>query len=796
MTKIIKIAVGNSRMSKSWKNIEIPIDEFIAKLSTTHKTTETLSEFKKLPKSEADNIKDIGGFVGGHLSGKRRTSGSVKFRTLITLDADNCTEGDIELIRNALDRYGCYYCIYSTHKHTTRKPRLRIVIFLNREVDTDEFEAISRKIAEEINIDIFDPTTFQPERLMYWPSTSSDGEFYFHCQEGPFLDPDSILNKYDDWRNMKEWAYPAGEKKRTQEKKAKVADPLTKEGIIGLFNRAYPILTAINTFLSDVYEPSDVEDRYNYIPASSSRGLKIYPNENLVYSFHAKDPAHGKTLNAFDLVRIHKFGNLDEDIKEGTNISKLPSSMAMSEFASSLPEVKELKNQELKEELEELDTPDDDWMDKLEYMPRNPGALTKNAKNARLIFVNDEKLQNFAFNELAGTVEVLGEVPWSRPEHNPFWRDADSDYLREYIDLHYGVLPDRAFNIGFSSITQDRRFHPVKDYFSSLPKWDGVVRLDTILIDFLGAADNEYVRAVTRKTFTAAVARIYEPGIKFDSVLILDGKQGIGKGTLFSKLGKEWFTDSLSINDMKDKTGPEKLQGKWILELGEMAGMKKVEIETVKSFITRTDDYYRPAFGHVVESHPRQSILVGSTNAEFGYLHDLTGNRRFWPVHVEASTKRHSWDLTDEEVDQIWAEAIQRYKDGEKLFLEGELADIATKQQTGAIEMDERTGLVEKYLNMLLPENWDVMSPSERHNYFEGLDGDALVPHDKGVNKRETVSYIEIWCECFGKDKANLERKDRNAISTIMAKISGWERTNELKNTIYGKQRVFCRCKE
>ena len=118
---------------------------------------------------------------------------------------------------------------------------------------------------------------------------------------------------------------------------------------------------------------------------------------------------------------------------------------------------------------------------------------------------------------------------------------------------------------------------------------------------------------------------------------------------------------------------------------------------------------------------------------------------------------------------------------------------IATMQQTEAIEMDERTGLVEKYLNMLLPQNWDVMTPSERHSYFEGLDGDAIVPHEDGVIRRETVSYIEIWCECFGKDKANLERKDRNSISTIMVKIPGWERTTKIKNTIYGKQRVYCR---
>lgn len=275
----------------------------------------------------------------------------------------------------------------------------------------DEFEAISRKMAEEINIDIFDATTFDPERLMYWTSTSSDGEFYFHYQEGSFLDPDIILNKYDDWRDMKEWAYPAGAKKREAKDKKKVADPLSKKGVVGLFNRAYPILTAIDSFLSDVYEPSDIEDRYSYIPASSSRGLKIYPKENLVYSFHAKDPAHGRTLNAFDLVRIHKFGDMDEDAKEGTNISKLPSFQKMSEFAYSLPEVKVLKNQELKEELEELDQPSDDWMDKLEYQPRNPGTLTRNAKNSRFLLApyHDSVICS-SCDRINGTVPLTGVI--------------------------------------------------------------------------------------------------------------------------------------------------------------------------------------------------------------------------------------------------------------------------------------------------------------------------------------------------------------------------------------------------
>ena len=187
-------------------------------------------------------------------------------------------------------------------------------------------------------------------------------------------------------------------------------------------------------------------------------------------------------------------------------------------------------------------------------------------------------------------------------------------------------------------VSVERLYHPIKNYLSAL-KWDGVERLDTLLVDYLGAEDTPYVRAVTRKTLVAAVARIYRPGTKFDSILVLNGSQGIGKSTLFSKLGGSWYSDSLSISDMKDKTAPEKLQGYWILELGELAGIKKMDVETVKSFITRTDDKYRQSYGVSVESHPRSCIIVGTTNSDGGFLRDITRQ-----PPILARTRHGAWE--------------------------------------------------------------------------------------------------------------------------------------------------------
>ena len=219
-------------------------------------------------------------------------------------------------------------------------------------------------------------------------------------------------------------------------------------------------------------------------------------------------------------------------------------------------------------------------------------------------------------------------------------------------------------------VSSERLYHPVKEYLNGL-SWDGTKRLENLLVDYLGAEDTPYVRAVTRKTLVAAVARIYEPGTKFDSILVLNGPQGIGKSTLFARLGRAWYSDSLSISDMKDKTASEKLQGYWILELGELAGIRKMDVETVKSFITRTDDKYRKAYGVNVESHPRQCIIVGSTNSDGGFLRDVTGNRRFWPVRVLGKGRHKPWDL--DAVDQIWAEAAEYYHQGEELFLRGRI---------------------------------------------------------------------------------------------------------------------------
>lgn len=336
--------------------------------------------------------------------------------------------------------------------------------------------------------------------------------------------------------------------------------------------------------------------------------------------------------------------------------------------------------------------------------------------------------------------------------------DADDAQLLTYLTYSYGKFTRVNYDVALAKVVDDRSFHPIRQYLDGLPKWDKQKRVDTLLTDYLGAEDNPYTRAVIRKTLCGAVARVMVPGIKFDTMLVLSGPQGIGKSTIISKLCGEWFNDSLLLSDTKDKTAAEKLQGFWILEIGELAGLKKTEIETLRGFISRQNDVFRASFGRRATPHLRQCIFIGTTNAEHGYLRDTTGNRRFFPVKVSGNSEKKPWQITQNEIDQIWAEALVYYRNKEPLILDEQTEKLAKKLQREAMETDEREGMVREYLETLLPVNWNEMSLYERRNFLDGSEfGEVNI---KGEIKRQKVCNMEIWCECFGKAKADLKRID------------------------------------
>lgn len=782
----IKISVGASRYATSWKTQDMKLADFLKKLENPKRTDEPLADYLSMDKPSQDKLKDVGGFVGGVLTGPRRQAANASDRYLVTLDLDNIEPGKTEEVLEKVKALGVAAAVYSTRKHSKQNPRLRVIVPLVRACTPDEYIPIARKIAEYVGIDWCDPTTFEVTRLMYWPSCSKDSEYIFEYFDNNLADTDGILKLYADWKDVSTYPTCSAEGRLINKEKTKQADPLTKEGIVGAFCRMYDIHSAIAEFIPESYVEA-AGGRYTYTGGSTSGGVVVY-DDKFIYSHHATDPCSGKCCNAYDMVRLHLFGDLDNESKEGTPVCKSPSYTAMNQFLLQREDFKGLFITErvtAKEAFKDVVVSDQDgdaWMQKLQLTDK--GTIKVNTFNIKLILENDPELKGrYYYDEFAERLRTAGGLPWNKDKTDRDWADIDDTCLRNHLSIKYDIVGKEKIYDAFNGAAEAHKVHPVRDYLDSLV-WDNVPRVEKLLVDYLGAEDNEYTREVMRITLAAAVSRIYEPGIKFDNMLIIKGGQGIGKSTLWGMLGKEWFSDSLVT--FTGKEAVETLQGKWILEAGELTAFSKQEMNAVKNFLSRRFDNYRPAYGRRSIEHKRSCIIVGTTNDQ-EFLRDQTGNRRFPVVDLEANepTKNIFKELAGE-VDQIWAEAVALYKNGQTLYFDKAMEMLAEEARRLHIEEDPRIGMVREFLDRPLPDDWEDKNPEARRMYW------ALPESSRAgaSNKRERVCSQEIWFECFGADVSRMTKKDSREISEIMRSIKGWKNCG-IKTTVYGRQRCF-----
>lgn len=788
----LDLATGRSRNETSWKNKAWTWRQLVEKLSQEHRTAETVTEYHKSEKQRQTEIKDIGGFVGGYINGGRRKPENIMFRQVLTLDMDFAISEAWDVFTLCFMEAGV---IYSTHSHTAEKPRFRLIMPLSRPVNPHEYVAIGRRIGGLLGIELFDNTGFQPERLMYWPSTPKDGEYVFEYQDGEWLDADEILATYHNWRDASEW--PVSEKHNEAIGRAitKQVDPTEKPGLIGAFCRTYDIDAAIETFLSDKYEPCAADNRYTFVGGSTAAGLITYEGK-YTYSHHGTDPTSGMLCNAYDLVRIHKFGIRDEDSAASTASHRLPSYLAMTDFCMTLPDVRGLvvseRSASAREDFAGIDLDDveedsEEWKRDLDIDKK--GNVHSTINNVVLILKNDPFLRNrIALNTFEQREVALKDLPWRKVVKAPdYLTDVDDAGLRHYMEKMYGISAGSKVQDGLSLNMINNSFHPIRDYLDPLV-WDGKERVDTLFIDYLGAEDLPYTREVTRKALTAAVARIYVPGIKFDHMLTLIGEQGIGKSTILDKIGGSWFTDSFGT--IQGKEAFEQIQGVWIIEVAELSGLRKAEADAVKHFIAKREDRYRVAYGKRVENFPRQCVFFGTTNRR-DFLTDTTGNRRFWPVETNrANITKSVWaDLTDNEIRQVWAEACAIFHSGEQLKLSTEVEAYAVAVQGDHLEKDDRIGSIEKYLDTLVPNDWDERDTFERRSWLN--ETELKIP---GVRLRGQICVAEIWAECLGGQLRDMNRNSTKFIHDIMRILPGWHEAKSNRNfMLYGKQRAYYR---
>ncbi|GGP07312.1 virulence-associated E family protein [Oceanobacillus neutriphilus] len=775
----IKIAQGSNRKATRWPTQVLYWSELVDRLKTAVRGTETLEQYLKMPKRDQDELKDVGGFVGGELHNERRKASNVVGRDIITLDLDNIPAGDTDPVLQRLEGLGCAFATYSTRKHEPGRPRLRVLAPLNRTATADEYEPLARKLASIIGMSLADPTTFEASRLMYWPSCSSDSQYVFDYRDRPLLDVDGLLATYADWRDIQEWPEVPGAQQSHVRLAAKQGNPLEKNGIIGAFCRQYNIFEAIETFLPGIYESTDVPDRLTFVDGSTVGGAIVYEDGLYLYSHHATDPCGGRLVNAFDLVRLHKFSDLDDDAKADTPVNKLPSFTSMSSFALNDAGVASTLNKErYRDAVEDFgeaapaDTDNYDWIQKLKLHPSS-GQPQKTIENLLVALEGESSLKGrIRLDEFADGVVGVAPLPWSprdEEEGTFLWSEKDESGLALYLEKILGFQSAEKIKHALNQVSAKNRFNPVMDYLNGL-QWDGVKRLDRLFIDYLGAADTAYTKTVTRKSFTAAVARAMSPGVKYDTMPVLTGAQGLGKTTLIQKMGLAWFSNSLE--SFEGKEAAELLQGVWIVEVGEMSAYNKSDLNTIKGFLSRTEDQYRAAYARKTERHPRRCVFFGTSNRS-DYLKDSTGGRRFWPIDcgLQLPVKSVFQDL-DGEINQLWAEAVMHWRIGEALILNGDMAAEAKRQQESHAEQDPWDSVIREFIDRKVPADWQRKDIGTRKLYWSSEFGSNNIEE----TERDRVCAAEVWTECFNEKVNRMRRTDTMRINDILSNIEGWEK--------------------
>jgi putative DNA primase/helicase len=707
-----------------------------------------------------------------------RDNRSVSRRSaVLAMDVDAPEEGFDVVVELQLAGHG--YILHTTHSSTPSEPRYRLLVQVDRDMAPDEYVEASTALANRLGKDQFDTGTFQPARFMFKPATRKPEWYDYHVGVGDPIQVDTLLGEYD--REQSEEAAPRpGKNKR---------DPFTIEGPVGAFNRAYEDWDLLIETYELPYEKVS-DDRYRIIGATSEAGMgPVADFPGLVYSHHAGDPAYGKACSAFDLVRLHLFGTDDEAADPKTPVNKLPSHTQMLDVATKdrlvIRAMFDDATADFQAQMDEEGDGETDWREGLR-VDRNL-KIYDEVRNWDLIKANDPVLGLLYFNLLTMSPEVSGDLPW-RPV-TPLTRTFDGiDHaeLRDYLERTYRFRPSKEQVDGLV-VTKagQNRLSPIKDYLEQLV-WDRKERVETCLP---GASHSRYNALVARKVLAAAVARVYEPGLKWDHTLVLQGGEGLGKSTWIEKMAHvglpERRTYHYTLGPISSKDTLLAMHMSWIVVSDEGHSLRKSDNDALKEFLTRTHDVFRMPYDRDTVVHPRQCVIWSTTNDDV-FLRRQEGNRRFLMVRC---LERFDIDgLTPELVDQLWAEAVHMYKAGERLYLTDDEALLAEMERDPFLEEDTNAGVIEHFLDTLVPEDWWSRSPESRMQWKEdranGFESEGTMTVDKTCSR-------QLWHEAFGQ---RIQPRKMDLLElTASLKAIGWVSTGLHHFPGYGTQTVFVR---
>lgn len=733
-------------------------------------------------------VKDCGGYVAGRLKGTARRKGQVEYRSAVTLDADAASE----TLPAVVAGLGLRALVHSTYSHTRAHPRYRVIIpIMGPGLSEEEYPRVARGLIEALGEAQFDPGSTQPERLMFWPATANPDEYEVVECDGETATAQGLLRDFGGLGPTPD--HMPGSKR----------DPLGLPGVAGAFNRVYDMARAVETFHLP-YDPVDGEpNRWHYTPAESEGGVIVYP-DGYVFSNHASDPAYGRALSMFDLVALHVYGGEDRaaGVPQSTAPADRPSiQRAMREFAARPEIVTELVGADFAPlDVDETEGGEalPEWVLEFHLHPKT-GKPLDDVHNWDLLMKHDPVLRGLARNNMDLTTVTRRQFPWRTVEagKDDALTNADRAQISAHLQRAYSMPrpAQEQLNGVIDMVAQDHSFHPVVEYLEGL-EWDGISRVET----YLPGAQDAYTRRVARLVAVQAVARALDPGVKVDNCLILTGRQGLGKSWFVETMARGWTCTLGPIEGGGLRDTVMAMTRSWITVADEGFAMKKADAEALKQFVTLTHDVIRLPYAREHVKLPRRQVIWGTTN-DAVFLRAQEGNRRF--LIVEVAEKLDFGKYSDEYVNQVWAEAVHIWKtsrdkyglkDNPELFLSSEEEAAAESVRSMATEEDSMTGLIQAYLDTLVPENWVEMSPEERISWLRDEEQGIV----SGTHPIDVVCSLEIWEIALGRERGKHSRVDILQITNALKQLPGWfgPMPKPTRLPFYGPQRVFARLDE
>ena len=734
-----------------------------------------------------ESVKDCGGYVAGRLKGTARRKGQVEYRSAVTLDADAASETLPALVAGL----GLRALVHSTYSHTRAHPRYRVIFpIMGPGLSEEEYPRVARGLIEALGEAQFDPGSTQPERLMFWPATANPGEYEVVECQGETATAQGLLRDFGGLQAAPD--HKAGPKR----------DPKELPGVAGAFNRVYDMARAVAEFHLP-YDPVDGEpNRWHYTPAESEGGVIVYP-DGYVFSNHASDPAYGRALSMFDLVALHVYGGEDRaaGVPQSTAPADRPSiQRAMREFAARPEIVTEL----VAADFADVDGDEagarglPEWVLEFHLHPKT-GKPLDDVHNWDLLMKHDPVLRALARNEMDLTTVTRRPFPWRAVEagKDDALTNADRAQISAHLQRAYNMPrpAQEQLNGVIDMVAQDNAFHPVVEYLEGL-EWDGVSRIET----YLPGAQDDYTRRVARLVAVQAVARALDPGVKVDNCLILTGRQGLGKSWFVETMARGWTCTLGPIEGGGLRDTVMAMTRSWVTVADEGFAMKKADAKALKQFVTLTHDVIRLPYAREHVKLPRRQVIWGTTN-DAVFLRAQEGNRRF--LIVEVAEKLDFGKYSDEYVNQVWAEAVHIWKtsrdkyglkDNPELFLSSEEEAAAESVRSMATEEDSMTGLIQAYLDTLVPANWVELSPEERISWLRDEEQGIV----SGTHPIDVVCSLEIWEIALQRERGKHSRVDILQITNALKQLPGWfgPMPKPTRLPFYGPQRVFARLDE